>query len=38
MEEYERYKQNFAPALQQKTKDKFGDQVLAFRSLLEVIN
>jgi hypothetical protein len=38
MEDYEHYRTNFAPALQQKTLEKFGNQVLAYRSLLEVIN
>ena len=38
MEDYEHYRTNFAPALQQKTLEKFGSQVLAYRSLLEVIN
>lgn len=34
-ESYESYVQNFGPALRQKTMDKFGDKVLAFRTLLE---
>ncbi len=38
MEDYEHYRTHFAPALQQKTLEKFGNQVLAYRSLLEVIN
>jgi hypothetical protein len=34
---YERYQVEFAPALQQKTKLKFGDKVLAFRTLMEEV-
>jgi hypothetical protein len=37
MVDYERYRDNFAPALQAKTREKYGDRVLAYRSLLEVI-
>jgi hypothetical protein len=35
--DYERYRAEFAPALQQKTKEKYGEQILAYRSLLEEI-
>ena len=34
---YHQYRDEFAPALQAKTKAKYGDDVLAYRSLLEVI-
>lgn len=37
MADYERYREYFAPALQAKTREKYGDRVLAYRSLLEVI-
>jgi len=37
MEMYERYKEEFAPALQQETINNFGGKFTAFRSLLEVI-
>ncbi len=37
MESYEQYRQDFAPALQQKTRDRYGEKVLAFRTLLEVV-
>lgn len=37
MVDYEHYRDNFAPALQAKTREKYGDSVLAYRSLLEVI-
>ena len=37
MADYERYRDQFAPTLQQKTREKYGDQLLAFRTLLEVI-
>lgn len=37
MPDYDRYREIYAPALQQKTRDRFGDQVTAFRSLLEDI-
>ena len=33
----ERYQQEFAPALQQKHAEKFGDKALAFRTVLEII-
>ena len=36
--DYERYRAEFAPALQQKTKEKYGEQILAYRSLLEEIS
>jgi hypothetical protein len=37
MEDYERYRDTHAPALQAKTREKYGERVLAYRSLLEVI-
>ncbi len=37
MEDYEDYVQNYGPALKQKTMEKFGDKVNAFRTLLEKV-
>jgi Domain of unknown function (DUF4286) len=37
IENYNQYKDRFGPILQAKTKEKYGDTVLAYRSLLEVI-
>ncbi len=37
MDEYIDYQNNYAPALQQKTRDKFGDKVVAYRSLMEKV-
>ena len=37
MKDMARYRQQFGPGLQQKTKDRFGDKVHAFRTLLEVL-
>lgn len=37
MENYNRYRDEFAPDLQAKTKAKYGNDVLAYRSLLEII-
>jgi hypothetical protein len=31
------YSENYAPALRQKALDKYGEKVIAFRTLLEVI-
>lgn len=36
MAHFERYEKEFAPALRAETIDKFGEQVVAFRTLLEV--
>jgi hypothetical protein len=36
--DYERYREQFAPAMQQQTKARYGERVLAFRTLLEVIS
>lgn len=38
MEDYERYRDQFAPAMQLQTRERYGDRVLAFRTLLEVID
>lgn len=35
--DYERYRDLFAPGLQQKTRDKYGESITAFRTLLEEI-
>ena len=37
IENYNQYKDQFGPILQAKTKEKYGDTVLTYRSLLEVI-
>ena len=37
IENYNQYKDQFGPILHAKTKEKYGDTVLAYRSLLEVI-
>ncbi len=37
MADYERYRDQYAPALQQKTRERYGEQILAFRTLLEVV-
>lgn len=36
-ETLERYRRDFGPALMQKTANKYGESVLAYRSVLEVI-
>jgi hypothetical protein len=36
--QYELYIQKFAPGLRQKMIDRWGDQVISFRTLMEVIN
>ena len=36
-EEYEDYVNRFGPALKQKTLEKFGDQVIAFRTILDLV-
>lgn len=38
MEDYASYRLHFAPSLQNASLSKFGDKVLAFRTLLEVID
>ena len=37
LDDYEDYMNRFAPALRQKTFDRYGEQVLAFRTLLEEV-
>lgn len=34
---YDRYIQEFARVMQQKTTERFGDQIVAFRTLMEVL-
>ncbi len=38
MENYERYNSEFAPALREKTNNKFAGKFVAFRSLMEEIS
>jgi Domain of unknown function (DUF4286) len=35
---YNQYRDEFAPALQQKTRDKYGEAITAFRTLMEEIS
>jgi hypothetical protein len=37
MAQYEKYQSEFGPALREKTLQRYGEAVIAFRSLLEVI-
>jgi hypothetical protein len=37
MQNYDRYLQEYAPALRAKTESLYGDQVHAFRTMLEVV-
>lgn len=37
MADYEDYKNNHGPALQMKTMQRYGDKLMAFRTLLEVV-
>ena len=37
MNDYERYKTDFAPALQKEVIDKYKDKFVAFRTLLETV-
>lgn len=37
MSAYERYRDEFAPALQAHTRERYGNRVVAFRTLLEVL-
>ena len=37
-ETYDRYIRDFAAAMRQKAFDKWGDQFIAFRTLMEVVN
>ena len=38
MKDLHMYQSNFAPSLQKKHSDRYGSKVIAFRTLLEVIN
>jgi hypothetical protein len=38
MDDYERYQSDFGPGLRQKTMEKYGDKIVAFRSILEVVS
>lgn len=38
MKHYEQYQYEHAPALQQEHKERYGEQALAFRTLMEVID
>jgi hypothetical protein len=37
IEDYMAYQEQFAPALQQKTIEKYGNKILAFRTLMEEV-
>jgi len=37
LDDYKKYKAEHAPRLQKPMKDKFGDKIVAFRTLMEVI-
>ena len=37
LERYDFYRNEFAPALQKKTLERYGEKMLAFRTLLEVV-
>ena len=37
LEDFNDYVENYAPALKQKTFNKYGEKVLAFRTLLEEV-
>lgn len=37
MQDYETYRDTFAPALQQEVKNRYKEKFIAFRTLLEVI-
>lgn len=38
MAHYERYLQDFAPAFRVQTEKRYGDKVVAFRTMLEVVD
>ena len=38
LEHYESYIAGFAPALRKKAFDRWGDQFIAFRTIMEVVN
>jgi hypothetical protein len=37
MADYERYQEKFAPALRSEGQKKFGEKMVAFRTLLEIV-
>jgi len=37
MDDYDKYRLEFAPALQKQTQEKFKDKFVAFRTLLETV-
>ncbi|HYG15233.1 MAG TPA: DUF4286 family protein [Bacteroidia bacterium] len=37
MDDYFTYQTDFAPALQRKTMDKYGENIMAFRTLMEMV-
>jgi hypothetical protein len=37
MQKYERYVEEFAPHLRQQTFSRYGDKVVAFRTLMQVL-
>lgn len=37
-EHYQKYIEQFAPALRVKVNEKWGDEIISFRSLMEVVN
>jgi penicillin-binding protein-related factor A (putative recombinase) len=37
IEQYHQYVEQFAPGLRQKTIEKWGDKIISFRSLMEVV-
>jgi hypothetical protein len=38
MSDYERYQEKYAPVLRQEGVKKFGEKMVAFRTLLEIVN
>lgn len=38
MADYERYQEKYAPALRAEGQKKFGEKMLAFRTLLQIVN
>lgn len=38
MSDFERYQDKFAPALRQEGVKKFGEKMMTFRTLLEIVN
>lgn len=37
-EDFEKYNRDFAPALQQDHKEKFGEKALAFRTVMDILH